>query len=80
MIQDTTPTEDISYRLAEVAKIKKINMAEIEANLSSAVQINYINWDESWTPKPKELPKTLHWNFFDSTQTKEFTLLNWMRW
>jgi len=44
---DTFQIEEISYRHAEVAKIKKVDMTEIEATLSSPVQINYINWNDS---------------------------------
>jgi len=70
---DTFQIEEISYRHAEVAKIKKVDMTEIEATLSSPVQINYINWNDSWTPKQGELPNAVYWDFFDSTRVKKFS-------
>lgn len=69
---DTFQIEEISYLPSQVLKIKKINMPETEGKLSPPIEINYINWDGSWTPKREELPAAIFWNFFDSSQVKHF--------
>lgn len=46
---------------------------EVEAGLSPPTKIDYITWDDSWTPKLAELPAAIYWNFFDSSLATVFT-------
>jgi hypothetical protein len=64
---DTLPAPESASRFQPLPEI------EIEAGLSPPTKIDYITWDDSWTPKLAELPAAIYWNFFDSSLATVFT-------
>jgi len=69
---DTSQIEETSYLPPGYSRIVNIAPSQIEEKLSRSIQIDYINWDDSWKPKRAELPTAIYWNFFDSSQVKHF--------
>jgi len=59
-------------RFQHLSEIRKVDIAEIEAKLSQPAQIDYITWENNWTPKREELPASIYWDFFDSSKVKHF--------
>ena len=70
--QKTAPPV-MPLRLQHLSEIRKVDMAEIEAKLSQPTQIDYITWENNWTPKREELPASIYWDFFDSSKVKHFS-------
>jgi hypothetical protein len=47
--------------------------SQVQRESEQPVHIGYGQWDDAWTPKREELPKSLYWNYFDSSRVKHFT-------
>lgn len=67
---DTFQIKETSYLPPAYSGIVNIDPSQVETKLSKPIQIDYINWDDSWKPERAELPTAIYWNFFDSSKVK----------